>query len=1037
MRTFLMIAASAATVFLLGLSVAVPAVHATATPDLRAPYKARIQADFEQRLRARAPAELEGAFVHFRSTQPGDQQALLKAHGLELVSSYLPYAPAAFAVGPVSGLLDLLADPGVSYLEENRQLQYLGDTGPWATRLRAAQEAVAGGPYLAPDGMTPLSGAGVAIAVVDSGLNGLHPDFAGRVDRNYKVLCTTPGLINTTTGVCFGDSLAPGMGIVIQDLGPNSNTDNTGGHGTHVTGIAAGSGAASTGPYPVAAAAPRVRGTFTGAAPGARIVAYGAGETLLVLTAAESFKHILDNYDDPAVFPTRIRAINNSYGDAAGTPHDPEDISSRLGQALVAKGVAVVYAAGNGDANGNGGNGTADRTSSFCKDPTPGIICVANYNDANTGNVDNILAPSSSRGVRTDLTSYPDIAAPGTSITASCTQPLPGQTVCTNAERRWQPHYGTISGTSMATPHVVGTLALLFEARPDLSPAAAETLIQNTARKVRPAENPYEPDPQNPGATVHFGFGAGLLNVQAALDALGIPSTGSTGGAAAITITAPMTDAVFDGSVPIEVAGTFQTGAGTATSPPSQVIFDGDVDNQIPGAADIVSLSVEETPAGIETPGLRYTLTLRGTDFPPTGTVEWQLSQNVNGRPFLSILSATAAAVTPSASATSTAKPTEAVRDGTVVNFFIPFANLGEPPAGAIAHNVFTNSFAGLLVDTAPGNTANLGLDRNTQPMFGRPYTILRPEQAVLPSAQVRVSVNNGPEEVASINGEGPGFSWNITALDAASLGNGQHLVSARLLLDGAPAAQTSTRFEVVLADEVEPGDINAALSSDSTGGKVPATVNFDASASRYADGSPLVQPQYTFVFGDGERLGPQPEPTAAYTYETAGRFSAYVIVTDRNGGGQVSESNRIQIDTTVEINVTPGNETVAQLRVIGPRSGPVPLQVTFDGSDSFARDGEEIVRYTFDFGDGSPLVSGTAATVRHTYTVPGRYEPTLTVTDSADQTAMAKASVQINPDNTTPGALPAPGRRGSGALGLWLLLPLLAVAVGRRRRRR
>lgn len=44
-------------------------------------------------------------------------------------------------------------------------------------------------------------------------------------------------------------------------------------------------------------------------------------------------------------------------------------------------------------------------------------------------------------------------------------------------------------------------------------------------------------------------------------------------------------------------------------------------------------------------------------------------------------------------------------------------------------------------------------------------------------------------------------------------------------------------------------------LSSDSTGGKVPATVNFDASASRYADDSALVQSQYTFVFGKGERL--------------------------------------------------------------------------------------------------------------------------------------------------------------------------------------
>ncbi|MGH6960827.1 MAG: S8 family serine peptidase, partial [Dongiaceae bacterium] len=339
-------------------------------------------------------------------------------------------------------------------------------------------------------------------------------------------------------------------------MGPQGNSDTTGGHGTHVTGIASGSGAASTGDYPLAEAAPGIRGTFTGAAPESGIVAYGSGETLVILAATEAFQHILDNHDPGD--PNRIRVINNSWGDGPGSQYSPGSVLSCQIKALVNRGVALVFAAGN-----SGGNGTADRTSSYCKNPTPGVICVASYNDVGTGAIDKSLSGFSSQGKQGRPAKYPDIAAPGDLITSTCIQPEPGQAVCADGETRWQPYYGTISGTSMASPHVVGALALLFQARPDLTPAQAEAVLQNTARKVA-TNGAYEPDPQNPGGTVNFGFGAGLLNLPAALDALGVTKAG-------------------------------QPPAGTES-----VIFDGDADGAVAdGAADVIKLTVQEASPGV------------------------------------------------------------------------------------------------------------------------------------------------------------------------------------------------------------------------------------------------------------------------------------------------------------------------------------------------------------------------------------------------------------------------------------------------------
>lgn len=234
-------------------------------------------------------------------------------------------------------------------------------------------------------------------------------------------------------------------------------------------------------------------------------------------------------------------------------------------------------------------------------------------------------------------------------------------------------------------------------------------------------------------------------------------------------------------------------------------------------------------------------------------------------------------------------------------------------------------------------------------------------------------------------------------------------------------------------------GDIDAQLTangqSDTLEAEAPLTVEFDASESAYADGAAGTF-RYTFVFGDEataeDFAAPSADPVASHTYDAAGTYTAYVIVSDDQGNAMRSDD--ITITTTIRIEVEGDNGTVAQLRV-DRTSGGVPLTVNFDGSLSFAGEGETIDEYCFDFDDGE-VQCGSSPTARHVYTRPGSYEPSLTVTASDDSTATAKVTIGASPEATPEQPASAASGGGSGALsGLALLLLLgLGRLVGVRR---
>ena len=180
-----------------------------------------------------------------------------------------------------------------------------------------------------------------------------------------------------------------------------------------------------------------------------------------------------------------------------------------------------------------------------------------------------------------------------------------------------------------------------------------------------------------------------------------------------------------------------------------------------------------------------------------------------------------------------------------------------------------------------------------------------------------------------------------------------------------------------------------ARLALTPASGNVPLAVSADASASTDDHGIAT----YAFDFGDGTTTGPQVDPTAQHSYDTAGTFTVTVTVTDSSGKASTA---------TATVNATAVDRPPSAVLGLTPSAGAAPLDVTADASGSTDTDGSSpIASYTFDFGDGSaPVGPQPAATATHTYTAGGSFVAKVTVTDTKGLTDIASASVAVG--NTT-----------------------------------
>lgn len=559
--------------------------------------------------------------------------------------------------------LEALAAAGrLRHMEPLPELRFYGATEGWAVRSTVAQRPVSGGAFRDGAGNV-IDGGGVGIAIIDSGLDATHPDLAGAVARQFA-----PTLQCLIRFVATGECVYPYM----TEVPASTNTDSVSGHGTFVAGMAAGDGSAS-------------QGTYVGVAPGATLYGFRIAATSLTvspLAAIAAYEYIYEEYES---FTPRIKVVNNSWGDTGGTRHDPDGLLETAIRMLVQdKGVTVVFAAGN---DGDGGD-SGDQTSSYCKDPTPGVICVANYDDLGTGSRSGGLDSSSSRGRPGSPATYPDISAPGAAVTSTCLPssgvlcPVPGLFVPSIG---WPGFYATGSGTSFSAPMVSGAAAMLVQADPTLTPAEVEDTLLDTALKFS-FGRAYESDPQNLGETTSSDKGAGLLDLVEALTAAG---------------------AAADGSRPNGVA-----------------VASGDGGDVSWGRVDLVGATVTRGATGIT-----VAATVRNySDAPPAVVPALSITQIVAGveyRTFVDLLSAGPEPWAPEEDdLPATAEASSASRSGNTVTFVIPYAEIGDPAADEPAHGVFVSSFLGVIVDVAPGpGTPSVGADTVLRPVYSF-YTV-------------------------------------------------------------------------------------------------------------------------------------------------------------------------------------------------------------------------------------------------------------------------------------------------------------------------
>jgi serine protease AprX len=299
-----------------------------------------------------------------------------------------------------------------------------------------------------------LTGAGVTVAVIDSGIAAWHDDLTNTSATQYP----------------FGNQRVAGFVDFVngQTLPYDDN-----GHGTHVAGIIAGNGFDSN-------------GDKAGAAPDASLVslkvldANGNGTVSNIIAALD---WVLEHHEE-----YKIRVVNLSVGaaihESAWT--DPLTLAAKR---VVDAGVTVVAAAGN---FGKNTAGLPQYGGINAPGNAPWVLTVGGSSTQGTPRrTDDVIGAFSSRGpTYIDWTAKPDLVAPGTGTVSLASAGSHFYQTKTSALLRGSIEtanipYLSLTGTSMAAPVVAGTVALMLEANPSLTPNAVKAILQYTAEQNR------------------------------------------------------------------------------------------------------------------------------------------------------------------------------------------------------------------------------------------------------------------------------------------------------------------------------------------------------------------------------------------------------------------------------------------------------------------------------------------------------------------------------------------------------------------------
>lgn len=365
-----------------------------------------------------------------------------------------------------AALLTALAQRGdVRRIDANPQIPMRLETpeaipAPAATQVLGWSLSKVGADKVWAEGVT---GQGVVVAGQDTGYDWTHTALKSQyrgwngVSANHDY--NWHDAVHSGGGVCGADALAP--------------CDDSG-HGTHTMGTMLGDDGS---------------GAPVGMAPDARWIGcrnmnVGVGTPATYL---ECYQWLLAPTPVGAAGPQRYdlapQVINNSWSCPPSEGCITPGVLITAVQNIRAAGIVTVHSAGN---DGYWGCGSID---------APAAIYDESFTVGNTASDDSIN-PSSSRGPVTidgSLRLKPDISAPGTNIYST----YPNN------------RYTTMTGTSMAGPHVAGLVALMISARPSLAGQVdeIESLIEQNAVPLQNLEQSCSPYPGANVPNTSYGWG--------------------------------------------------------------------------------------------------------------------------------------------------------------------------------------------------------------------------------------------------------------------------------------------------------------------------------------------------------------------------------------------------------------------------------------------------------------------------------------------------------------------------------------------------
>lgn len=352
-----------------------------------------------------------------------------------------------------------------------------------------------------------VTGKGVGVAVLDTGVDGTHPDLqmGVRTKHNVRVIVSHREILGPYQDPCVRDTFTPEM----------PDTELTSGHGTHMASVAAGDGISSGGQY-------------RGVAPGADIMGIGVSETvtpradvdavqtrLSLLGAIAGMNYVLLNGTEGGVVNVRVVLA----GWVQEGLYDPWHPMAMALWDMAGFGINVVMPAGNTGSEPSDCSAAATCHINTWSASDPTITVAATPKRSRTA-----LEPYSSRGdeavysFHDESFSYmPTLAAPGTGVVAArrvgasmAPAQAPGSLAGGQGDGTvsLEPRYTPLTGTSVAAAHVAGAIALMQEAafrqyRCYMNPWQVTNLLERSAT----------PMPGYSAAAV----GSGMINVTKAV----------------------------------------------------------------------------------------------------------------------------------------------------------------------------------------------------------------------------------------------------------------------------------------------------------------------------------------------------------------------------------------------------------------------------------------------------------------------------------------------------------------------------------------